>query len=323
MNPKDYIEYKLNELKSTEKVGSFSSQDELSDFICKTILSKKFRKLSISTEYIEHIRQVVNESIENNLPIKFSFTFGGYKLWRLEEAPEVDWAELFTLMYYTKWLKPITEVYIPGVIFDFVSDDIIVERMNNIPKKDTESYRISFEKLIKFLEKYIPVNIKFTFTPVSSLYTPEEFEKDLVDKIEKKKIEFSGLPVLDNNNRQMVELNVKLSLEQEKDLFWKEKTILLREAYYCVSKRRLYDRAKDKIFVWTSSKKDGKCIAVGTTKTSIVKFWVGVGVLKKNENKYIEYVLSPNQIEKEKLISELILIDNLFGKNFKRINIFS
>ena len=75
MAPKDYIEYKLNELKSTNKVDNFLSKEELSDFICKTIMSKKFRKFSLIPEYIEHIKRVVDESIENNLPIKFSFLF--------------------------------------------------------------------------------------------------------------------------------------------------------------------------------------------------------------------------------------------------------
>lgn len=321
MSPKEYIEYKLNELKSTNEVENFSSKEEISDHICKAILSKKFRKFSLIPEYIEHIKRVVNESIENNLPIKFSFPFGGYKLWRLEETPEVDWAELFTFMYYTKWLKPVAEVYKPGIIFDFASDDVIVERMNNIPKEDTEKYKKSFEDLVKFLEKHISENIKFTFTPISSLYTPEEFEKDLADKIEKKKIEFGGLPVLDDKISRMVELNVKLNKGQEEDPLWKEKIELLHQAYYTVDKRRPYNRAQDKILVFPTSVKDGKVIAVGTTKTSVAKFWVGIGVLKKIEGKYIEYILSPNQINKETIIKEPISIDGLIGNNFNSIKI--
>lgn len=321
MTPKEYVEYKLNELKSTNKVENFSSKKELSDFICKTILSKKFRKYSIIPEYIEHIKRVVDESIENNEPIKFSFPFGGYKLWRLEETPEVDWAELFTFMYYTKWLKPVAEVYKPGVIFDFASDDMVIERMNNIPNKDMEEYKRSFEDLVKFLEKYILENIKFTFTPISSLYTSEEFEKDLADKIEKKKIEFCGFPKLGDKERRMVELNVKLNPGQDEDLLWKEKIELLHQAYYTVDKRKPYNRAKDKILVFPTPVKDGKVVAVGTTKTSVAKFWVGIGVLKKNDNKYIEYILSPSQINKNEITTEDIHIDGLSGKNFSKIKI--
>lgn len=321
MKPKEYIEYKLNELKSTNNVENFSSKKELSNYICKALLSKKFRKFSLIPEYIEHIERVVNESIENNLPIKFSFPFGGYKLWRLEETPEVDWAELFTLMYYSKWLKPIALVYKPGVIFDFASDDMIVERMNNIPKEDTKRYKESFDTLVKFLEKYIPENIKFTFTPISSFYTPEEFEKDLVDKIEKNKKELGGLPVLNDKEKRMVELNVKLNPKQDEDPLWREKIELLHRSYYAVDKRRPYNRAKDKILVFPTPVKDGKVIAVGTTKTSVAKFWVGIGVLKMNNDKYIEYILSPSQINKNEIITEDIHIDGLSGKNFSLIKI--
>lgn len=318
MTPKEFIEYRLNELKKEDKTVPIV---ELPDFIFKTIMSKKFRKFSVIPEYQEHIKKVISESIKDNLPIKFSFPFGGYKLWRFEETPEVDWAELFTLMYYAKWLKPICEAYEPGILFDFSSDDIIVERMNNIPKKDTEQYRKSFTDVVNFLGKYIPTNMKFTFTPISSFYTQEEFEIDLADKIEKQKQEFGGLPVLDDKKREMVELNVKLNEGQDKDPLWREKVELIHQAYYTVDKRRPYNRASDKILAFPYPLKDGKSIAMGTTKTSVAKFWVGVGALKKKDDGFIEYVLSPSQVETTKSTFEPISIEDLSGKNFSKLRI--
>ncbi|MEK7113636.1 MAG: hypothetical protein AAB873_02300 [Patescibacteria group bacterium] len=174
MTAKEFIENRLKQLKSTEKTASnFKSEKELADFIFKTIMSKKFRKFSVTPEYLPHIHQSIENSIKENSPIKFVFVFGGYKLWRLEEAPEADWAELFSMMYYAKWLKPIAEVYKPGIWFDFSSDDVIVERLNNIPKSDTEAYAKSFNMILDFLKKYLPENMKFTMTPVSSRYTSE------------------------------------------------------------------------------------------------------------------------------------------------------
>lgn len=324
MTSKEFIEKKLDSLKVAEKsVQVFASQEELADFIFKTIMSKKFRKFSVIQEYTDYIKKVIDESMKNNLPIKLSFPFGGYKLWRFEETPEADWAELFTLMYYSKWLKPICEVYKPGAVFDFASDDMIVERMNNIPKEDTKKYKESFENLVKFLEKYIPNNLKFTFTPISSFYESEEFEKDLQDKIEKKKVEFGGLPVLDDKKKRMTELNVKLNPGQDEDPLWKEKVELLHQAYYAVDKRRPYNRAKDKILVFPYPLKDGKSLPLGTTKTSVAKFWVGIGVLKNKGDEFIEYILSPSQLEKAKLAKENISIFGLDGKNFKTIKILN
>ncbi len=226
-------------------------------------------------------------------------------------------------MYYSKWLKPIAEVYEPGVIFDFASDDIIVEKMNNIPKEETEKYRSGFNNLIEFIKNYIPNNLKFTFTPIATLYTEEEFELDLKDKMEKKKEEFGGLPILNDRQRQMTELNVKLKPEQENDPLWREKTELIHQAYYAVDKRRPYNKANDKIVVFPYTLKDGRCVAVGTTKTSVAKFWVGIGILKKINDTYIEYILSPSQIKNSNLKKEDISIEGLNEKNFKNIKILN
>jgi hypothetical protein len=323
MTAKEFIENKLNKLKSKEKIETnFASQKELADFLFKTIMSKKFRKFAVTPEYIPHIHEVIENSIKENLPIKFVFVFGAYKLWRLKEAPEADWAELFALMYYAKWLKPIAEVYKPGIWFDFSSDDVVVERLNNIPKSDTESYAKSFNTVIDFLKNYIPDNMKFTLTPVSSRYTPEEFEEDLKDKIETMQKELGGLPVLDEKSKRTVELNVRLKPGQDKDPLWREKVELIHQAYYNVTKRRSYTRlAKDKILVFCTQ--IGRCVAVGTTKTSIAKFWPGAGVLKIERDSYQEYVLSPSQLEKTDFELQDISINGLTGKNFKKIRIES
>lgn len=299
--------------------GQATSTLPIRDFIYRSIMSKKFRKFSVTPEFDQHVREVIENSVGKNEPLKFSFPFGGYKLWRLEETPEADWAELFTLMYYLKWLKPISENYAPGIWFDFVSDDVIVERMNNIPKVDTESYARSFNELIDFLKAYSPENSKITLTAVSSFYTQEEFEEDLKDKIEVMQNQLGGLPVLDDKHKKQVELNVKLKPGQHNDPLWREKTELLHQAYYTVSKRRPYNRAKDKILVFPTKMKD--CIAVGTTKTSVVKFWVGVGALEKRSDGFIETILSPSQLEKSVFDRAPISIVGLKGKNFNKIKV--
>lgn len=319
MTAKEFIEYKLNELKPKDRT---IPKEELGDFIFKTVMSKKFRKFAVTPEdYLLHIKGAIENSIKNNLPIKFIFPFGGYKLWRLKETPEADWAELFTLMYFAKWLKPIVEAYEPGVWFDFSSDDVIVERMNNIPKGDTGSYAKSFDMIISFLRKYLPENMKFTMTPVSSYYTPEEFEEELKDKISKMEKELGGLPLLDERHKRMVELNVKLKQNQDSDPLWREKVELIHQSYYTVSRRRAYNRSKEKILAFCTSMDN--CVAVGTTKSSVAKFWPGAGALKREGGSYQERVLSPSQIESEKSTLESISIEGLNGKNFKEIRILS
>ena len=64
-------------------------------------------------------------------------------------------------------------------------------------------------------------------------------------------------------------------------------------------------------------------IAVGTTKTSIAKHWVGFGVLERSQEKLYERVLTPSQFEtikNKKHKNEKVNLVNL--KNFKEIWIF-
>jgi len=78
-----------------------------------------------------------------------------------------------------------------------------------------------------------------------------------------------------------------------------------------------------KIPIFNQPLTSGRFLAVGVTKTSIAKFWVGIGALKKLENNYIEYILSPKQIELQKFTNEAITFKELDSKNFKSIKIFS
>jgi len=320
MTPKEYI---LQELEKLREFHSRKVADKnLADEIFKLLMSKKFRKYSVNPEYLSHICSAIKLNIDKKQPIKLTLVFGGYKLWRLKESPESDWAELFSLIYYTNWLKPICEIYKPGVWFDFYSDDVILEIMDNIPKKDTEVYTQSFKKLLEFIKPYIPKNLNITLNRIGDQYkTYDDFKKELEESINKVKKELDGLPKLSPEQIGLVELNVRLKDGQANDSKWREKVFLIHEGYSRVSKRRPYYRTPDKIFIITKKMKDS--IAVGTTKTSIAKFWVGIGALKKKENGFIEYVLSPKQIESEKLIREDISIKELDGKNFHSIKTFS
>jgi hypothetical protein len=52
-----------------------------------------------------------------------------------------------------------------------------------------------------------------------------------------------------------------------------------------------------------------------------VRFWVGIGVLQKREDSFIEAILSLSQAEKAHAAWESIKIDGLSGKNFSKIRV--
>lgn len=321
MNVQEYIQSKLDELSRPLGLKEIKDKEELEAEIFRLLMSKKFRKYSVNPEYQKHIRSAVSINIAKNEPIKLTFPFGGYKLWRLEEFPEADWAELFTLIYYSSWLKPICSVYPPGIWLDFFADDVIVPRLNNVSAEDTKAYGPSFKNILKFLKPYLLTNMEITLTRVIDQYeSVEAFESDLANKVKTTQEALGGgLPELNDKAKATVELNVRATDEQLADPNWREKVKLIHDAYLQVDKKRPYFRVPEKILIFSSPITD--CLAVGTTKRTIAKFWCGVGALAKQDNNYHTLVLSPSQVEKTDFDTEKVEIPGLTGKNFHSIRI--
>lgn len=313
MTAKEYIEQRLKGIKGTNTKPDM----KLADFIFGAIMSKKFRKYSVNPEANTTIRTAIELNIQNKEPIKVAIPFGTYKLWRLEESPEPDWAELFTMIYYAYWLKPITDAYEPGVWFDFCGDDAILELMNNIPEEDTQRYKQVFRDLLNFIQPYLPENFKYTLSPVGERYaSKEEFLADLHEKI--KGLEQKGDFALAERDIEMMRFNIKAK-EGEKIDFKKNK--ILHDAYMAVSKRRAHHKRPDKILISATPFGDRTSIPLGTTKTSVVKFQTGVGVLKKDKDSFIESIYSPSQLENTQFQWESVQIQELVGRNFGKIRI--
>ena len=294
----------------------------LADIIFDIVLSKKFRKYSVSEEYKKEIRAAIELNLSRQLPIQFAFPYGGYKLWRLAESPEPDWAELFSLAYFAEWLVPIASFYAPGVWFDFSSSDINVEYANNIPRADLDLYAHEFERLIEFIAPNIPSNFTFSFTRVRSRYDENEFQKELNQKmVELSRTYKNELPELTEKEKKAIELNVKIEPGQNKDSSWMERNKLMYDAYHALSKVRPYYRAPGKIVVSASSGRAS--VPVGTVKTSIVKFQVGVGALEQRGDNFMPRILSPEQLANKRFVWETTVIPGLAGKNFHKIRILN
>lgn len=320
MKAQDYIQSKLDELVKPSGQKQPKDQEQLISDITRSVLSKKFRKYSLDTKVAEHVKNSIRINVEKNEPIKFTLPFGGYKLWRLDETPEADWAELFAIMYYTKWMKTVCEIYEPGAWFDFFSDDAVVKTLNNIPFEDTLAYRHSFKKILEFIKPYQPQNLDMTFTRVGDQYESQlEFDRELEQRVEETKKELRGFPVFDDSQKATIELNVKLTPEQGKDPLWREKVFLIHESYGKMSKRRPYYRIPEKIMVVATPLWGMLC--VGTTKDSVAKFWCGAGTLRSVGSTYRMLVLSPSQLGKTEFAYHPVDFAELPLKNFSKIRV--
>lgn len=326
MNAQEYIVSQLNALRAPFALESKIKNDtEIVDTILKFLFSKKFRKFSIPEKNKAIIRTAIEKNITNKEPIKISWPFGGYKLWRLEETPEVDWAELFSIIYFVRWLKPVCALYPQGVVFTFWFDEVVINKLNNIPQSDLDEYRKSFNNLLKFIESWLPSNMKFeSFLERSQYESSEAFEAGLAVEMEKlAQVRAVNPQPLSDKARRSIEMNVKLTPEQAKDPLWREKVDLMHYAYYNLQKKQASARLSytaENITAFTVFF-EPNVIPIGTTKTSIVKFWIGVGALQRRDNSFIETILSTSQLEKANSVWEQVSIEGLGGKNFKKIRI--
>ena len=313
-----YIEEKLSHISVSPNINLDNMS--LEDFIYQKITTKKFRKYALPEGYEEVIKNIVKKAIENQEPINLVWVFGGYKLWSLEESPEVDWSELFSILYFIEWLKPVVSLHKPGVVFDFFSDDVIIPLMNDVPKGDVKKYVESFKKLLKFIKPNLPSGFEFDFNRVEDQYaTAGDFKKELQSNILKLTKERGDGFDLTPQQIAMIEMNVILTDSQKKDKNWRQKVQIIHDSYSLSSKRRPYYRNTDKIMVVNTALSGA--IAVGTTKSSVAKFWVGIGVLEEKGSSFRELVLSPSQIKKSNFEKSPIKIKGLEGKNFTEIKV--
>jgi hypothetical protein len=323
MTAQEHIIKKLDELNSSVSLSS-PSKEELPEAIFKFVTSKKFRKYSATPELLKEIKKTIQLNIDNNEPISFVYPHGVYKLWRLDEAPEADWAELFTFMYYTQWLKGICEIYEPGVWFDFYADDLLIPKINNISIEDVRAYQTSYQKILDFLKPFQPKNFKMTITTVGDQFpSQEEFYKQLDEDIQRLSHELpGGLPQLDEKRIATIELNSHPTDEQKTDPQWREKIALIHDAYLAYTKKNTgYHSSPHKIKVFTTPLTSKSYIAVGTTKASIAKFWVGAGALRPAKDSYRQVILTPTQLANIDYDWQNMSLEGLTSKNFSKIRV--
>src|SRR3989344_1552307 len=109
-----------------------------------------------------------NEYLKNNLENCTKHELTGFE------------QELFSFVYFFKYLSLILKVYKPGVNFQFSIDDIIIEKLINVPIEETNHYIKSFEKLLDIFRQYFPHNFNVTTHRISNLYPDRnEFNTEL------------------------------------------------------------------------------------------------------------------------------------------------
>ncbi|MBI4426026.1 MAG: hypothetical protein HY567_00445 [Candidatus Kerfeldbacteria bacterium] len=333
MDAPAYLEGKLRhctayELTKTDR--AVLERDGTEAFIYKVLTSKKFRKWSIDETTQNNIKKAIQLNLAKNEPIKLTFPFGAYKLWRLPSTPEVDWAEFFTFSYYCQYVAPVLQAYQPGVLFSFSSDDVIVERMNNVPHTEPEAYIESFKQLLENFRKYFPPNMKMELVRVADMYPDKsEYERELAEQIQEYTKTYAAVaPKKREAKNKSSELNIRwdgvrdltgLSDQEKREII--DFGPILHDAHCAVSRRRAFVRGANKIVIFSNP--INNAIPIGTTKSSRTKFWTGFGVLEQRDEKFYDRILSPGQLEQASNEDhDLVPIDLIPLKNFANVWVF-
>lgn len=320
MTAQEYIQSKLNKLAEPIAYEDIGSQS-LEEAIYAKVMSKKFRKLKADPTILDITKKAIKHSVENNKPIVINVIFGGNKLWRFDEAPEIDWAELFVTIYYAQWLKSIASVYKPGAYLEFYSEDVVLEVMNNLPPEETDQYSESFKKMLDWIKQYLPDGISFGYRRYGEEYENREAFMVELEEAKTKVWKELGekLPELTEQKRYATELNVRLKPGQADDPQWREKTEFIHKSIERTPTMERY--IADLTMIPACPTYYSGCITTGSTRKSLAKFWVAVGALEKTGDSFNDIVLTPKQLEAANFDWEPVKIEGLEGKNFSRIRV--
>ncbi len=319
MTAQEYIQSRLEKLKQPIDEGIITGTPEVA--IYARLMSKKFRKLKAGQPCVDITKRVVEKAVRDQTPIMVTECFGGNKLWRFDEAPEIDWAELFSLIYYLEWMKYVAAVHKPGMILDYFSQDLAVERLDNITRAELDIYSQTFRSMIEWIKPYVPENVTINYRRHREMFDDEaQYDKELAEAQQKYLDDHNDqLPVLNEAMKARTELNVRLLGGQDSDPHWREKTELQHQAIFMTPTLGTY--LDDPDMVWTSPTQFDAAIVTGSTKKSLAKFWAGVGALEKSGDDYNELVLTPKQLESAKFEWENVHLDGLTGKNFHKVRV--
>lgn len=306
------------------------------DFIFQRLLSKKFRKSSAGEKLRETIKDKIDLTLKEEIPFHFIVCLGGYKHWWTSSFPYVDWAEFFNLRFMEEYIAPILAVHKPGVTIDYESEEVVLERVNNIKQADLDKYTDSFRKLIEIFSRKFPKNFRINYVLARDHYTQEELskkidallpeyrrkwekeysEKEKQERLKKAETTFlwkgkKGLSRLPEEEKRKILIESELTDEAflEADFGW----------------RQNYFEGGNRIpllltFALTSGA--DPWLHLGSCHASIVDFWVGTGILGLQEEKIIPRIVSQTQFEqiKKKLVE--VPVNLIALPNFESVSVY-
>lgn len=278
------------------------------------------------------VRKAIHQAVVAQKPIQFVHPAGGYKLWSYPSFPKADWAEYFNIAYLLKYASSVAAAYTPGVCISYYLFTYLMQKSNNLSKDEVDAYVSSFRSIVEEFLKYIHPNVTIKIVCDSDFYDADTYFNML---------EGSPAQAIEQYNAFPPEKKEKYRKSSKINIHWngkKDWAILdEREKEEKIYQGALYEvkgnihnfpkiqdwvNGEDKIIIFPQGKNE--FVGIGSTKSSIVKHWVGFGVLEKKGDRYKEIIVSPSQFELIKNNThEVVLLSFMLSSNLKEIGVYT
>lgn len=307
MNEQTYIETLLKK----SAIYTLTNPDKekiqlegLSAFVLSKLFSKKFRKWKLDDSCKQRVTFAVHERIKSKKPITVIYPQGGYKLWRFSSSPEADFAEFFNISYVLEYLAPIAASYKPGVELIYYMHTLLMEKHDNLTTEEIQAYVDSFEKLLVEFRKYVPKNMTIKILRDADIYERDEYfialekgkvqaEEDMKAWTKEKQADFARMANLNIKWKGREDWTILSQKEKEEKIH--QAALYEQSAVNNLPKVMDTIKAPDIVLLFTKSAPI--FIGIGSTHTSIAKYWVGFGILEEDNGVFYPRILTPSQYE--------------------------
>lgn len=271
--------------------------------INEILTTSELRQESVSAETKRMLEEKIALSIKTKMPITLIVAVGGFKNWRVNTAPHIDWAEVFQLSHLIRTLYEISVIYEPGVHLEFSGDSDILSLIDNLKPEWIETYNTEFSEMVSKVAQHLPRNFKLSIRNFSDFYTLSEIQDEILKRVEQ--VNWSDKDVQKAINAGLLnaindfcfdgKVNYLSQTMSSRQKLLEKSTVICKlwlEVDY--EKRREYLEGGINIPIAHRKGVPG-CYAIKSVKSGTVQYWEGKGILVKKDGEYFNAIISANQ----------------------------
>ena len=314
----------INDYLNNELISSWGLSNETyesNDFIEKAInriFLRRYRIYATTQEVKEFVRERLTNIVSKSLPMVFVPSFGGYKHWWSPTYPKTDWAEVFNVKFLLEFLAPIYNSYKNNkVAIKYESEEVILSELNNIPQSGLDKYTVSFREILKVFQSIIGEKVELSLVLAREQYEEVGFSKEkLLARIDEMMpnyyARFDAYDE-DDQKRRIAKVKTNYKLDGVQDFTHLSESELqnkyrwsrvLNEAFldadYEIRGATFFDDESTIPLLFSFGLGPGgeAWPHIGSSSSSMVDFWAGMGILEKRENgTIIPRIISKTQFD--------------------------